>query len=136
MIGSKMARLTVLRGMPGSGKSTYARKLPFFHVEADMYHMRDGTYQWKPENVRKAHEWCQETVREALSKGMDVVVSNTFTTLKEIKPYESMPWSEFMVVTMTGSFGNTHDVPQEALDKMKNRWQDYTGETFMNTKGD
>jgi hypothetical protein len=52
--------LYLIRGIPGSGKSSLAKSLGGKHVEADMYHLdENGNYNWKPVDVKKAHEWCQ-----------------------------------------------------------------------------
>ena len=86
-----MSKLILIRGIPGSGKSTIAKeyiKEGFHHLEADMYFVdQDGSYKWDGNKVRFAHEWCQNSTLELLESGKNVVVSNTFTTLKEMKPY-------------------------------------------------
>jgi predicted kinase len=46
-----MATLTIVRGLPGSGKSTYAKSLNVFHIEADMFCMKDGKYEFDAERV-------------------------------------------------------------------------------------
>lgn len=123
-----MSKLTIIRGLPGSGKTTLARTIPALHVEADMFFMRNGKYEYNPKRIKEAHTWCQSVARFALGYGADVVVSNTFTTLKEIEPYLSMTWDKLEVIKCVGEFGSVHDVPEETLAKMKARWQDYEGE--------
>jgi len=105
-----MRKLTIVRGLPGSGKSTLAKSIGVLHVEADMFHMQDGEYKWKGGRVKYGHQWCYDTVRRNLMY-VDVVVSNTFTC--------------------TGDYGTIYPVPQEAIDKMANRWEDYEGEVIV-----
>ena len=68
--------LYLIIGVPGSGKSTYAKELadkltytlgytPKIY-EADMYFNRSGNYQWKPEYLGHAHKWCQSKVEHEL----------------------------------------------------------------------
>lgn len=123
-----MSKLTIIRGLPGSGKSTLARTYPCLHVEADMYHTRDGKYQFDVNRIRDAHQWCQSITRWGLAMGADVVVANTFTTLKEIRPYLDMTWGSLEVIKCVGEYGSVHDVPEDTLKKMKQRWQDFDGE--------
>ncbi len=96
--------LILIRGLPGSGKSTFAReyfsneaafrKMPiqkYIHLEADMYYTdHEGNYNFTRENLRNAHHWCQETA----------------------------------------NYGSIHNVPEEVLKKMADRFEDYEGETY------
>jgi predicted kinase len=124
--------LTIVRGTPGSGKSTYAKSLGLVHFEADQFLMdHEGNYNWKPETVSNAHGWCYNSVVQNLTMGLSVVVSNTFTRIREMAKYidfckeNGIP---FKVVKCVGDFGNTHDVPPNTLENMKCRWEDYEGE--------
>lgn len=122
-----MASMILVRGIPGSGKSTLAKTLIGFymHVEADQYWMQDGEYKFDATRLRQAHEWCQTRTRELLTAGFNPVVSNTFTTIKELRPYFDIA-REFdivpQVITCHAQYGNVHDVPEETLDKMRARF--------------
>ncbi|MCV2355356.1 ATP-binding protein [Paucibacter sp. B2R-40] len=117
--------LVLIRGLPGSGKSTMASVLTlvgYEHYEADMFFMRDGVYHYDATRIRDAHAWCQKLTREALSSGRRVVVSNTFTMLREIEPYRSMT-SNLRIVEALGKWENSHDVPTEMVQRMAERWE-------------
>lgn len=120
--------LYLIRGIPGSGKTTYAKQLGIFHVEADMFHMKDGEYRWDPKRVKQAHDWCYRTVAAALDKGMDVVVSNTFTKVWELEKYLEF---DPVVYVCSGEYQNIHNVPEEVVQRMKDRWEDFEGETYV-----
>jgi len=119
--------LVLIRGLPGSGKSTMAKKQYSWciHLEADMFFMRDGVYRYEPEKIKEAHEWCQASALIALRSGNSVVVSNTFTRLWEMKPYIEMvtPDVQLQIVTATGSYKNIHGVSDDVVQRMRERWE-------------
>lgn len=116
--------LVLIRGLPGSGKSTFYRnRFPsFVHYEADMYHMVHGKYEFSTDKLSEAHRWCRESAFVSLHNFNNVVVSNTFTTLFELRPYLDMPFNVW-VLKMEGNFDSVHNVPDHAIEKMKNRWE-------------
>lgn len=135
-----MSSMILVRGLPGSGKSTVAKTLIGFymHVETDMFWINDqGGYDFDPKRLGEAHSWCQNKAVELMSAGFNVVVSNTFTTKKELLPYFEMA-KEFdcvpQVILCQGQFGNIHNVPQEALDRMAARFE-YDIEELYNGLG-
>lgn len=124
-----MSRLVIIRGLPGSGKSTMAKAMDgFVHLEADMYHYRGGNgYEWKPENVKASHEWCLNMATFALVSGADVVVSNTFTRKWEMEGYLAAAKAcvaEVEIITAKGEWENIHNVPESTIEAMRKRWED------------
>lgn len=129
-------QLVLIRGLPGSGKSTVAKALHeagFEWFEADSYHLNDeGDYCYDPANVKAAHEWCQSETFKALANGKRVVVSNTFTRRFEMEPYFEMAKTlgiEPNVLEATGNWPNVHGVPADVVEKMRQRWET-VGEEF------
>lgn len=121
----KMRKLVLIRGLPGSGKSTMAKSLKnFIHLETDQYW--GPNYEFDASKLGAAHSWCQEQTRKWLKDDFDVVVSNTFTTKKELRPYFAIA-EEFgikpSVYIAQGNFGNVHNVPEEVLFKMNARFE-------------
>lgn len=125
-----MAHLIIIRGLPGSGKSTLAKTFSWNHFEADQYFTDlEGNYDFDPIKLREAHGWCQEMVFDALELGQDTVVSNTFTTLWEMDSYINYCdeyGHTFSVIKCEGSYGSVHDVPEDVISKMRDRWEDYS----------
>jgi tRNA uridine 5-carbamoylmethylation protein Kti12 len=134
-----MKQLILVRGIPGSGKSTLARNLCDLvdntmsntvlsrHYEADMYFEDEqGNYNFDAFKLALAHGWCLRKTREALEENRTVIVSNTFTTIKELKPYFALA-KEFFIVPVVylaqNQFNNVHNVPAEKLEQMRNRFQ-------------
>ena len=126
--------LFLLRGLPGSGKSTLAAQLGGSLVEADRYFMDYGEYKFDASKLKEAHAWCRDQVRkwmEVDNAGYDVdriVVSNTFTQEWEMKPYyelaEKYGYRVHSIVVENRHGGkNVHNVPDEAIDGMRKRFE-------------
>lgn len=122
--------LFLLRGLPGAGKSTLAKSLGGKHVEADMYHLDEkGNYNWKPERVKEAHSWCQNQVGNwMIEEEQRIVVSNTFTQEWEMQFYydcaKEFDYKVFSLIVENRHGGtNEHNVPEEVLVKMKDRFE-------------
>ncbi|MCX7593138.1 MAG: ATP-binding protein [Fischerella sp.] len=129
-----MASLILIRGLPGSGKSTMARRMSdMLHLEADMFfHLaEDGKtmlpeYRFDPAKLPAAHKWCQDMTLHGLRNNRGVVVANTFTTVKELRPYFDIARAFGIVPTVVvaqGNFKSVHGVPDEALKRMRDRFQ-------------
>ena len=122
--------LFIIRGIPGSGKSTFAKNLATVHFEADMFFMdENGVYNFDASRLGEAHSWCKHAVKGAMKVGVDkIAVSNTFTKKWEMEPYtlmaEEFGYRVFSVIVENRHGGrNLHSVPEEKIEEMKNRFE-------------
>jgi hypothetical protein len=95
---------------------------------------KDGTYTFDGSKLKDAHQWCQDQVDNAMllnhTSGLNetIVVSNTFTQEWEMEPYfklaEKYGYRVFSLIVENRHGGkNTHGVPDEKVEVMKNRFQ-------------
>ena len=122
--------LYIVRGIPGSGKSTFAKTLGGEHYEADMFFIDgNGEYKFDGTKIKLAHEWCQDMVYMDMIKEIPkIVVSNTFTQEWEMRPYfdlaKTYGYKVFSVIVENRHGGvNQHGVPEDKLEIMKNRFE-------------
>lgn len=132
--GLNVAKLILVRGLPGSGKSTYANNLlneggAFRVIEADAFFVDPvtGEYVFKPNLIADAHAWCRAQTLQHLTAGTNVIVSNTFVTRWELDPYLEFRFNhEVSIVEMRTRYQSIHGVPENTIQKMKYKWEDIT----------
>lgn len=123
-----MLHLVLIRGLPGSGKSTRAkREYPnFVHIENDMFLMEDGQYVFTDKRRKNAVKACIEATENALKQGKSVVVSNCFLRHESMLPYTWLAkqyGADVDVQVATGNFPSIHNVPEDVIDSMRKQFQ-------------
>lgn len=127
--------LRLIRGLPGSGKSTMAQAMTDFeHIEADQFFVAlgKGKYRFVKQAIGRAHADCFYRATRALFHGRNVVVSNTFTQLWEMQRYIDLAKTmnaTLEVIEAKGEYPNVHGVPDEKIAQMRARWESFEGET-------
>lgn len=126
-----MTCLYIIRGISGSGKTTLARqmasKLECPHYEADMYFVNgNGEYVFDASKLQRAHAWCFNEVAEQLSMDRDVIVSNTFTRLWEMRNYIDFALERGVkvhIITCRSRYQNVHGLTEDMVNKQAARFQ-------------
>jgi len=135
-----MKNLYIVRGLPGSGKSTFAKKLvgeDFLVCEADKYFIdkETGEYNFDITKIKEAHKFCKDTVETYMKDSLvndqfyrEIAVSNTFTQEWEMEHYIELAKQYGYQVTsliVENRHGgvNEHNVPEDKIEIMKNRFE-------------
>ena len=135
-----MKKLIIMRGLPGSGKSTYLNSFiegikGVVVCSADHYFMITGEYKFDPRLLKQAHESCKYNAAIAMQEGVElIIIDNTNTQKWEYEDYLHMAAKHGynVVVHKVGNTDdlelyakrNTHGVPLTALQRMAARWED------------
>ena len=128
-----MKRLFIIRGLSGSGKSTLGKILAGDNSFAadEFFTNKDGEYNFQKTKLKEAHAYCWGKVESAMIRGEEpIAVCNTFSKLWEAKAYFIMADThnyEVFVIECENSFGGTHGVPQETVDRMERNWDKFRG---------
>lgn len=125
-----MKTLYIIRGLPGSGKTTLAKKLAGTNVcEADNYFTNDREeYNFDASKLSEAHYHCKVMCRLLMEEQEEnIAVSNTSSMRWEFAEYVAMAQEHgyrIVEITLTGdTYANTHNVPESTIEAMKTRWE-------------
>ena len=137
--------LIIMRGLPGSGKSTKARELQ----EKGVIHSTDtyftnpstGEYKFDFEKTKEYHQNNLEAAIESMEAGISpVIIDNTNTQRWEFQKYldaaeefgydvkietlDPTNYSEDFIKELAERQKKTHNVPEQVIIDMLKRWED------------
>lgn len=131
-----MRTVTLMRGLPGSGKSHIANTLGGRVLSTDDFFTTDDGYDFEPTQIGQAHLWNQQRTETAMMAGIPtIVVDNTNIMFWEMKPYillaekhgYEIEWveaqSEWAWNAEECHKRNQHGVPLAVIQTMLNKYE-------------
>lgn len=128
-------QLIILRGLPGSGKTTLATSLakennyPVFSIDDYFTDVITGEYVFDYSKNHLAYQQCQENTEKAMQQNAGkIFLHNTFTLDWEIEPYFALAkqynYSLFVLTVENYHNGqNSHNISSEQLQKMAEKYK-------------
>jgi predicted kinase len=122
--------LILLRGVPGSGKTSLAevlsenKKYPIFSIDSYFTDAESGEYKFDYTKNYLAYANCEKLTADAMQQSVEkIIVDNTFVFEWEMEPYfklaKQFDYSLFsLVVENYHGNKNTHHISEEDVIKM------------------
>jgi predicted kinase len=130
-----MHSLILLRGLPGSGKTTLAKELsengtyPVFSVDDYFTDKESRRYNFEFDKNHLAYKFCENNVSKSMKQGINkVFVDNTFTIEWELEPYfklaSQFDYRIFVLTVENRHKGkNIHNISYDQLKKMAEKYK-------------
>jgi predicted kinase len=136
-----MGKLVILRGLPGSGKSTRAKQLQSGNSNssirsADALFVENGVYKFVPERLGYVHHRNRQLVEEDMAAGVElIIVDNTNICHRDYRPYVELAeqYGYEVQFEIIGEFDeaacfiyhvrNEHSVPLWKIQEMAQKFQ-------------
>jgi predicted kinase len=127
--------LILLRGLPGSGKSTFAAilsedgKYPVYCIDDYFTDPKTGTYTFDFANNFKAYRDCEERTEKSMqSQKKKIIVENVFSLEWEMEPYFQLAKTyayQVHVMTMENRHGgeNIHGIDREKTQRIADKFK-------------
>jgi len=126
--------LILIRGLPGSGKSTFAQliseggKYQVFSID-QYFTNKEGNYQFDYKQNHLAYKNCEELAEKSMQKeASKVIIDNTFTLEWEMDPYLKLAQTynyRVHVITVENYHNgkNIHGISSEQIEKMAAKYK-------------
>ena len=127
--------MILLRGLPGSGKSSLAAllsekgKYPVYSIDAYFTDPVSGVYQFDFRQNHLAYKQCEKDALQSIKTGVPkIIIDHTFTLEWEMEPYFNMASAnnyQIFVMTVENRHGgkNIHGISENQIEKMAEKYR-------------
>jgi predicted kinase len=133
MTSAPKLKLVICRGLPGSGKSTWAKSQGAQVYSADDWFTKpDGSYHWRASEIAVAHANCKVGCAFGMTLRLPlIIIDNTNSTKSEYQDYLDLAEDNgyeveikyFPCDVSTSIARNIHNVPRRTIERMAKRWE-------------
>lgn len=133
---TKEKNFYIVRGLPGSGKTTFAKHLQRLfsentvYFEADMFFMdEDGNYNFDINKLDNAHNWCKGIIEASMKATIqNIILSNTSVKESELSPYIKLAKEnnyKIFSIILENRHDNTsiHNVSDKIINRMNSNFK-------------
>lgn len=128
-------KLLLIRGAPGSGKTTIANTLYPEWVSCcanDLFVDDDGNFKIDFSLLNEAHKQCYLKCKTNLSEGKNVVVHNTFKKLQELNQYLRLSYlADIKIYRVVSQFDSIHHIPEKIVTKYLIEYESHTDDILV-----
>ena len=134
-----MPILHIVRGLPGSGKTTATRKLAAetgaILIDPDALLVQGGEYRWSPERFESAKYFAGEMMASAARMDADIIYADVLPKRDEV--YALLAWVrsarkfydlkvyDLKITVEESKKRNIHNVRAEDIERMAREWEDW-----------
>lgn len=133
----KMNILYIVRGIPGSGKSTLIKKITKNIVELDdYYNEKYGYYKFSYDEVPQSHKYALNKIEKMMIDKLDeIAVIDSFIKNKDFDQYKKLAikynYTPIEIIVHS-DFKDIHNVPIKRLEEMCNEFEFIPNKSFLN----
>lgn len=141
MQSDKNKYLVIIRGLSGSGKTTFADLIcadaeSRASISADDYfYDDDDIFKFEPSEIKKSHAWCIQEADTCMAQGFEVVVIHNVIGLHwQLDPYMQLASKRGYQIIVTSLYDSglndaalaarsEHNVPIHVIRSQRKSWE-------------